>query len=229
MSRIRLLAFVALLFLPVSSSAQLHRATGSPMGSAVTITNAQDPLAITFAEKKLTVTNATPAGRVLLLAVDRQPAVFLFAYAHYALVTEEKGSKGTVSFDLGANPGTSSVWIVADLPTGRTAVARPSGSPYQELALPLRRGTNSGATFETPGSVLDIVVLRPGIGAWFRSAGDGAAGDAGPKADRKITFDVSALEPFFGTSAAAGDLHPHDLVIGIDEDTQKYFVTEVQP
>jgi hypothetical protein len=227
---LRVSLFVPLfLALAPFAAGQAHHAANVPMGAAVPVSQAGDALTISFSGKTVTIANVTPAGRVLLFAVDRMPATYFFSYQHYALLLQEKANDRTVSIDLPAVPGASSVWIAADIPSGRTAVVVPAGSPYHPISIPVMKGSSAAEQIATPGLLMDFVVVRPGLGAWFRAGGDGASGDAGPKRDRTVTFDVSALEPLSGTGAAAGKLHPHDLLVGINEDAHEYFLSEVQP
>lgn len=226
MSRTFLLP-LCLLLLPFPLLAQSRRASDTPMGAAVTLA-AAEPLAIAVADQKAVVTNATPSGKVLLLAIDRQAAGGYFNQSHYALLSDDAAVDGTVAIPLLHRSTGYSVWIAVDLVTGRHAVLRPAGSPYREISVPAKRG-GSASSFSVPGVMLDVAVVRPGIGAWFLAAGDGAEGDTGARGDVSIEFALNDLHALRGTQGAARNLLPHDLIAGINETSREYFVTEVQP
>lgn len=199
------------------------------MGSAVTVTApAELTAAVAVGSKTLAIANATPKGKVIVLAVDRQSNESFFTYAEYAEVSEDVSPDGSVAIPLRHAAGRESVWIAVDLVTGRSAVALPPSSPYREITLPAARG-DSRTSFAVPGTLAHVAIVRPGIGGWFLSGGDGAAGDTTGQADNVIAFALSSLQPLRGSHGAAGSLLPHDLVIGIDRSARTYFVSEVQP
>lgn len=67
----------------------------------------------------------------------------------------------------------ASVWFAIDLGTGLWSVATPEGFPQLQLPIP----EIVAAKLELTLSMAEVVVVRPGVGAWGETAGDGGEAD----------------------------------------------------
>jgi hypothetical protein len=104
---------------------------------------------------------------------------------------------GEAFFELeeGARVPENSIWTVVDLSTGAFAISAPGSFFLDESPVP-------GNAFEVgaPGLLnrfrhtfawVDMVLIRPGVGAWTLRASDGGPGDRDEVADGRT---VTALE-----------------------------------
>lgn len=184
-------------------------------------------LTIALGDHSLTASPVTPGGQAVLAGVDRESATFFFNDTHYTDAQAESGGTATFSIDRGITP--RSVWIAVDVATGRVAIVTPAGSPYRPRPSAAKSANARAASIAIDGTSVDLLLIRPGTGAWRLSAGDGAAMDADGLQNQTLTLAAADFEPLAGTAAAPSELAPHDLLIGIDALRQEYFVTEVQP
>lgn len=195
------------------------------MGAAVTVTPAP-PIAIALGKKTLTVSNVTPSGKVLLLGLDRESAGDFFNTSHYADVQQESGGTGSVTFDIAHGIATHSVWVVADIASGRYGTAAPAGSFYRPLTFSPQALLALVSRASIPVQLPDLALVRPGVGAWVVSLRDpGLVQGAG----RSVTLDLVRMRPVGGSPAAPASLALHDLFIGIDPQSFQYFTVEVAP
>jgi hypothetical protein len=185
------------------------------------------PLAIALGDHSLTIAPLTPGARAVLLGVDRESETFFFNDTHYVDAQAESGGTATFSIDRGITP--LSVWIAVDAATGQAAVSTPAGSPYRARPSAAKSANARASSIAIDGPAVDLVLVRPGTGAWRISAGDGAALDADRLQDQTLTLAAADLEPLDGSAAAPSELAARDLLIGIDAQRQEYFVVEVQP
>jgi hypothetical protein len=93
-----------------------------------------------------------------------------------------------------------SVWAVADVATGALAIAAPPGFVLQEIPFP-----GNGFAAGAPGrvnrlrhelSALDLLMVRPDVGAWRLRAHDTGARDRDGEDDDRVLTDLDDLEPF---------------------------------
>ncbi|MCU1347444.1 MAG: hypothetical protein JWO56_474 [Acidobacteria bacterium] len=195
-----------------------------PLGAAVTLAPAP-AITITLATKTLTVSNVTSGGRVVLLGLNRESTHEFFNTTHYADVVQETGGTQSVTFKMPGGIATHSVWVVADIATGRYASATPAGSRYRPLTLPVKDLVALVTRATLPGKLPDLALVRPGVGAWVVSLED--AGGIQRRDAKTITFDLPRMRPLTGSPPAPSVLALHDLVIGIDPETFQYFTIEV--
>lgn len=146
---------------------------------------------------RITVSGVTPGGQVLFFGAGFEPKRY-YAVPHRWSKVLDTGVKRTVSYELDAPVTWNAIWIVADLTTGRYAVASTPGFPIEESHLAHRNfhrdalGAISQFVYQRP--VAEFLYLAPG-GAWTQSAYDGDVSDADGKQDGVTTIDLARLQP----------------------------------
>jgi hypothetical protein len=202
-------------------------------------------LVVEFEEGEVFATELTPSGDAIFFGLAREPQgaftrvvrrqgielVDPFGEARLPVQVLQAGSGGTGG-ELVDRVPLKSVWAVVDLETGAFGIGAPSGFRLRELPFP-------GRAFEVgaPGLVnrlrhrfafVDMMLVRPGVGAWSLRAHDAGPSDHDGADDDRTTTRLDDLEPLGPGGAtptpaappdrfAAGDvvvvINPRDLTI----------------
>ena len=148
------------------------------------------------------------------------------------IVTDDDGD-GTVALSSGDVPLTSSLWVVADLASGRFAVGGPPSSAFNPAAAPrqlLRQSLASGPidrlTFDHP--LLDMLYVDPGHGAWVWYARDGGYGDK-DGANGLATVDLADGQPLSGSGPPPTQFSSGGVLIAIDWYQRAILATPIAP
>jgi hypothetical protein len=176
--------------------------------------------AIGFEESAVVAKGVTPGGSVVLFGIARERPGRITQVVRRDTVLPDADGDGAVRLDLGRPVATQSIWAAVDLGTGAFAVATPDGMPRREVALPgesFRRGPR-GAVEALQGAreFLEILIVRPGEGAWSLSVGDGGDSDADLQPDGSIQAALASMRPLQAAKAALDELLPGDVVVLID-------------
>jgi len=170
----------------------------------------------------------TPGGAVVWLGMARRVAEYdaTFVRRHG---TMQADAKGQAQLPLTEAVPLQSIWAAIDLQTGAYATASPAG--FAPLAIQLGPGA-----FEVRGAGLadrladvadyaEVLLVRPGKGAWGKAVGRGGADDEGNPGDAAFRFALDKLEPLPGTAGpapaklSAGDLvfvlHPQAMGLAV--------------
>ncbi len=172
----------------------------------------------------IVATGLTPNGSAVLVGVVRDRSGHQTIIWHSTEILTDTEGRGTVELEPQAPLDQSSVWAVIDLTTGASGVAA-SGSgllledpPPEDLVTWEPDGTV--ATFGTRLVTADLVVVRPGIGAWKLSARDGGTADLDGQLDGVLLLDpddLEAVDP--GLTATPGKLRAGDVLFAISPRT----------
>ena len=129
-------------------------------------------------------------------------------------VVRDDDGDGTVSIE--AMVGRSSVWAVVDYESGEYAVERPEGAaPLREL-LDRSNGWAAGrAHLDFGVSDLDVLVVRPGHGAWTLRCFKGGACDGDGRMDANLRIRLEDMKQLHGSNKTATVVLPRDLVIAV--------------
>lgn len=194
--------------------------------------SAPPELAVTFEEAAVVAAGLTPGGDAVFWSVGREPlGAVQRVVRHHGLAVVD--ALGEARFE----PDTSavllkSVWSVADLETGALAIAAPPGFVLREIPFP-GNGFAVGAPgrvnrLRHPKSALDLLMIRPGVGAWRLRAHDTGAKDRDGEDDDRVMTDLDDLEPF----DPAGPEPPErfargDVVVVVDPHDLTYYATRL--
>lgn len=172
---------------------------------------------IHFSAHGATISDATPASRVVLFGVGVQPGGYYVAPFKWSGVLDcDKDGGATV--DFGTDVSQSTIWGVIDVRTGKASLVTPSGRPVpQERIRPYafrqHGGTVSEFAFKHP--VVDLVYVDPAGGAWTGTTSDGSKTDRdGPNG--VSTISVDDFQPLGATTGKPDQLKPGGRLIAID-------------
>ncbi len=175
---------------------------------------------IAFDKTAVVASGLTPGGDVVWFGVAREIAERTATIVRHQEIATDDDGDGSVTFDLGRDVPFQSIWVAIDLTTGASAIAVPDGYPLREADLPVsevRLGVGEADRIEDSRGYLDILVVRPGVGAWSVTVGDGGPADADGAYDGHLAaatadmHDVSSGEP-----GPPDHLGPNDVVVVVD-------------
>ncbi len=189
-----------------------------------------DPLTLSFDSTGVSVSGATASGEVAWVGLAREPMQYFQKVTELRQVSTADAA-GTASLALAGSAPYSSLWIAIDVTSGAFAVGTPEDYPM--LAEPLG-GANLvlGAQDKPIGLHLaqltaQVLVVRPGTGAWSLKVVDGTAEDADGEFNSALEVALPDLEPL-GSAAAPAELEAGDVVAWIDPDRFTHTVATLQ-
>jgi hypothetical protein len=168
---------------------------------------ADDSLRATVSSSDVTIEGVTAGGEVILFGVGLSSDGFRQQMYHYAEVLRDDDRDGVVRYVARQAISYRTVLAVVDVAGGRVIVAgKPDYEPlrrtfHDEL---LRKNVDGVAEmFDLSGAQLDLLIVRPGAGAWRLEAKDGTAGDADEVHDGKLRARFSDALPLTSSSGNA--------------------------
>jgi hypothetical protein len=205
--------------------------TGAVAGKSAAAT-AQPPQ-VSLSGDRIVVTNVTPGqSAVLFGAVQRFTSSGSVQLKRWQRATADEDRDGRVEFNLPEQIPTQSIWIVVDGATGAVAVAAPPESRFRQLEFPsgVLRKKKDGALeqFVSGRGMVDLLIVRPRVGAWAAFAADGHDSDADGAQNGKTTVDFSRGRSLVGRVTAPRQLTPRDVVVAVDLRRLQYYLTEVK-
>jgi hypothetical protein len=183
---------------------------------------------LVVSDQAVTATGMTPGGTVVWLGMGRK------AVEYEATFVRRRGSlqadsRGQVQVPLTEAVPPQSIWAAIDLASGAYATASPAG--FTPLILTLGpeafelRGTGFADRLADVADYAEVLLVRPGQGAWGKAIGRGGADDESNPGDVAFRLAFDRLEPFPGTTAPAPDklsakdlifvLHPQAMALAV--------------
>jgi hypothetical protein len=170
----------------------------------------------------------TPGGAVVWLGVARRVAEYeaTFVRRHG---TMQADAQGQAQVPLTEAVPLQSIWAAIDLHTGAYATASPAG--FAPLAIQLGpdalevRGAGLADRLADVADYAEVLLVRPGKGAWGKAVGRGGVDDEGNPGDATFRLALDKLEALPGTATpapvklSAGDLvfvlHPQAMALAV--------------
>jgi hypothetical protein len=138
---------------------------------------------------------------------------------------------GAVELDLGRAIPADTLWVAVDLSSGGAAAVSPAESHFQRIEFPseaLRKGPDDQyERFVAGRRMIDILVVRPRVGAWVGLAIDGHANDGDEQQNGRTAVVFADARALGGHAPAPRHLTPRDVVIAVDLRKMEYYMTEV--
>jgi hypothetical protein len=186
---------------------------------------------ITFEKNAVVVSGVTAKGQLVLFGVARELAEDDVAtVVRRSQVLTDDDSDGRVRLDLGKDVPFRSVWVAVDLATGQWTTAAPEGYPLRLVGWQgsgiERRATAPSDRVEDARTFAEILLVRPGLGAWQLTVEDGSGSDDDGAADGKIAASLDRLIPVAGTVAPPARFDPTDVVVLIDPNRMELTVVQ---
>jgi hypothetical protein len=204
---------------------------------ALALAAAASPLAAApsfgFFASHLTVVGVTPDSPVAVLGVAHEPRGAYQAVATCRSLTPPADREGTAVLELGQAVAPSSLWAAVDLASGALAVGAPEGAEVRQVPLAgdALVATTDGAVeaIRHPHRLVELLLVRPGVGAWGLRAGDGGTEDFDGAVDDAVTLLLERLEGVGDGPAFPGELLAGDVLVLLDPDRLEVATTTVGP
>jgi len=192
---------------------------------------APQQLAVSFSGKEVTITGATPASSVVVFAVCHEPHRYWTKLIRQDAVVA--APDGVAHFTSSIAVPWMSIWAVVDLKSGAALVTTPTNYPVRHLDFPVGSLKAADATgeadhFETGRESVEMLWVRPGLGAW--SSTNGLAGDKNEDPTKlKNLTRLATFSALGGGVAAPSKLKQGDFLLVIDPMTMEYYFTGGNP
>ncbi|HVF58783.1 MAG TPA: hypothetical protein VNJ70_03090 [Thermoanaerobaculia bacterium] len=186
----------------------------------------ETPLKVSFEEQAVVVSGLAPGARVAWLSLASEPHRYFVRDVRREGIEAGDG-KGTARIDAGEPVPPRSVWGVVDLESGAVAWAAPEGFPLEEIV-----PEGDGLARDDGGRLnrlvtrvvgLELLVARPGSGAWGLTVFDGSPDDQNGQPDGEVVAALEEGRPLLDSPAPTDQLLPGDVVLGIDPRTYRVF------
>ena len=181
---------------------------------------------ITFDASAVVASGITPNGQVAWFSIAWDRWQGMNRVTRRDRIDTDAGT-GEVTFDLDGPVPVNSIWVAVDLSTGTYSAARPGDPQLKIDALPgawLEKGAGGAVdALQADRDFLEILVARPGVGAWGESVGHGGASDLGGGADGVTRAGLGAMRPIGRTASAPSKATPGDVVVLIDPNAMQCF------
>lgn len=181
---------------------------------------AAEPLLVAT-QGEVSAAGLTPGGRVVWFGIVRSLDDGLERLTHVRReATADSDGRAVLAVP---NPGPAASWAVVDVTTGQLASARTDRPAVAATALPaeaLQRGPDDGDRLLAERLRLDLLLVRPGVGAWGGAFGDGGAADEDGQSDGVLIAALAGLAPI-GQAPVAPQTRAQaaDLLLALDPDT----------
>lgn len=187
-------------------------------------------LKISVNAESIDVAKATGGGSVLLIGFERTSRGTASVFRR---VRREgtAGPDGTTRIDIGRPLVPSSFWVAIDLASGGFAAVTADGRKLREAELPKDKikkdSSGRPKRVVTRYDYVHVLLVRPSLGSWLATTGDGGPADSDGLLDGKIELDTDDLLDGGGSSGTIAQFEPGDLVFVFVPHQMGYVVTEV--
>jgi hypothetical protein len=190
---------------------------------------ARPELQIRFTTGAVFVDNGSAGAEVVLLEMVHQPRKFYSARGRRdRLATADQS--GTARFPLDDTVADHSVWIACDSRTGEVAAAAAPGFPLRRTTQPesLVQSREEFDLLSIPYHWAEVLVIRPGVGAWGQSVVRGGPNDANRGRGRMLLRPES-LHNVAGQAAAPSRMRVGDLAVVVNLRSFEFFIWRFAP
>lgn len=198
-----------------------------------------EPLRLEFEEQAIVISNVTPSETVVVFAIARDQYQMEAAHvvAHKFLLRDRSGS-GRIRFDFKRPFEPRAVWAIVDIATGRyTIVPRGDaatmaipgdGIPKPKRAMRVRHvNAAEKSRVEIALPAAEVLVVRPGKGAWMSLVFDGGTDDDDQRPNGVVVSAAEKLKRLKTKDASTLDrIRKKDVVIAIDPLTLTWFSSD---
>jgi hypothetical protein len=178
------------------------------------------------------VSGLAPGGQVALLGAQRTDFAYHSRTETRRSLETDADQDGVVRREFEQAVPWKSVWLAVALGTGAWAAAVPAGFPQAEFPLAASQVTaepgGASERLHLAERRVEVLHLRPGVGAWAGSAVEGGRGDADGESDGELEVDLAGLAALAEPGPPApGSLAPGDVVVVVNPEWLSFGVLSV--
>lgn len=194
--------------------------------------NASAPASISFTGDTVQIAPVTPGGRIVLFAAALESSDGILGQITGAKMFVDDDRDGVITYRRNGGVPIRSLWIAVDFDTGQFGVGTPSNALEAFLPFPasLLKKDAEGVLglYDREQLSAEMLIVRPGEGAWHLRALEGGSGDADKTHNGKLGLASAEAIPVPGISVTAPKkLKKGDVIAVIDPGRMEAFVTEI--
>jgi len=186
---------------------------------------------LVFEETAVVARGFSEGEDVVFFAVARIPLGFTSRVELYQ-GEEIADFFGEARFELEEEVPLKSVWTVVSRRSGALVIGAPEGFPLREVPFPrepfLPGAAGAVSRIRHGFPWVDLLVVRPQVGAWHQRATDGGAADRDGEPNGRPVTDLEDLVPIGVSPGPPERLLPRDVVVGIDPRDLRFYAATLE-
>jgi hypothetical protein len=193
-------------------------------------TQPAEPLSVAISEAQVTVTNATPGGKVVFFGMARFAKNHRVTVRRFDKAVTDDDGDGKVVLEIGETLPWKTIFAAVDFTSGRYGLTTTGDFPLmtipfeKEIMVP-NNGQLNRLIIER--RYLDLVLVRPGVGVWGQILGDGNKFDEDGTGDGKVVGNVERSISIGDKVPAPKKFDKGDIVLLIDSQRMQSYAVEV--
>jgi hypothetical protein len=196
--------------------------------AALQIVPAAHALTLRVQKDAVIATGVTPGGNAVFFAVLYDPASSMPERVRKATILTDEDGDGLVRLSMPGGVPPLGVWAVVDMATGSSKLGSMRGydiTPFDEAVEPSFKGDVRGrfSRLEREMSEAELLVVRPGQGAWTLRGTEGSREDDDPEPNGKLVLSFSKLVSLTADDRPPEALLPGDVVVLINTGDMRAF------
>jgi hypothetical protein len=191
---------------------------------------AQEAPSMTIGPSSIVIAGLTPKASVYAFGIAREKRGYFIDVMPRQTTLRDDDGDGRVEWTIATGVVTPSIWMAVDLTSGQYIAAVPAEYGATRIALSdqhLKKFGGDVTKLAFPGTFVEFLVVRPGVGAWRSVAGLHGPQDEGTDDDR-ITVSTLRLEPQGDNHEPAPDkLKKDDVVFFVNSFRGQYGIVRI--
>lgn len=189
-----------------------------------------EPIRVSFDGTTVRAADVSRGGDVIVFACTQGRYSGMRKLGRHLEVVRDTDGDGQVSLTVENLSAMASVWAIVDFDTGRYAFATPGGLAPRAMNVPEHGWRGGGEHFDLRRNYLEVLVVRPGAGAWTQSLAEGESSDGDGQLNTVLRTKLARMQRLHGADAAPAPpvIVPRDLLLIIDPHELDYFVSEAR-
>jgi hypothetical protein len=193
--------------------------------------DAAGPLRLTASPDAMVASGVTVKGKVVFLGITREIAPDDVAEIRRRLeVIADEDSDGQATYKLDQPIDQRSMWVAVDVTSGDFDTAAPEGFRLRKVNWRGRGITNrpdGRDSVEDARAFAEVLVVRPGTGAWILRLGDGGPDDADGSPDGRLEAALDRMSPLAGSPEPPQRFQRDDVVVLMDPNSMEMTLAKV--
>lgn len=201
-----------------------------PLALGAAPLSAASPVTLRFEPGAVVAQGITPGAQVVWFSIAREPQGYVSRVVRREDLVSDVDKDGSAAFPLEEGAPVKSIWVAVDLSDGRFAVAAPEGFALREVGFPADGVRPVGGLLRelrNARGAAEILVVRPGVGAWGLSVADGGQTDEDGANDGTLIASLSDAYAIDGSPETPGHLSPRDVLVMIDPQRMEYYAVSL--
>lgn len=191
------------------------------------------PFHVALEADAVVVSGVTAKGQVVLLGVTRVIGEddFPVVRRHLEVLTDDDGD-GIIRYPMEQGIPVRSLWAVVDLTSGDSDTAAPQAFGTRRVnwrGRGLLRRQDGRDAVEDQRTVVELLVVRPAVGAWALRVRDGDASDGDAQIDGRLEGILDRMQPLAASPQPPSTFQRDDVVLALDPAAMEITLVKVSP